>query len=95
MASTEKQKRNRRAHTARRRLVLNAIKSKPCTDCGHSFDPVCMDFDHRDPSTKKFTIASNIASITLEVLLDEIAKCDIVCANCHRLREKSRRKENA
>jgi hypothetical protein len=65
--------------------VIQAMKNVPCADCGQRFDPVCMDFDHRDPSQKQFTIAGGY-SRSLEALLDEIAKCDIVCANCRRLR---------
>jgi hypothetical protein len=74
-----------RKHYHKRRQWLNSIKNVPCGDCGGIFPPECMDFDHRDPSKKKFTIGSSI-KIGLKHILDEIDKCDIVCANCHRLR---------
>lgn len=47
-----------------------------------------MDFDHRDPSTKEFEICqgANKNAVSQERLLLEIDKCDVVCANCHRLR---------
>jgi hypothetical protein len=45
-----------------------------------------MDFDHRDPSTKGFTVSRMVGRATIEAILAEIAKCDIVCANCHRER---------
>jgi hypothetical protein len=66
---------------------LRRLKDVPCTDCGGRFLPHQMDFDHRDPSTKSFYIGSGRASLkSREALLAEIAKCDVVCANCHRLR---------
>jgi hypothetical protein len=68
-----------------RRLFLDQLKAVPCADCGGEFPAVCMDFDHRDPSTKSFTISAN-KTVSWEKLLAEIAKCDVVCANCHRLR---------
>jgi hypothetical protein len=62
--------------------------NKPCVDCGLLFPSVCMDFDHRDPSQKKYTIArmKSLSLKFLPALLEEIAKCDLVCHCCHRLR---------
>lgn len=86
----------RRRQTALRREArdfINGIKSKPCADCGGTFDPVCMDFDHRPGEVKLFPIAKGAelfyrkkTTSRMSLLLAEIAKCDIVCANCHRLR---------
>src|SRR5688572_24069191 len=42
----ERLKENQRAHVNRRRAFMNAIKDRPCADCGGSFPPYCMDFDH-------------------------------------------------
>jgi hypothetical protein len=53
-----------------------------------------MDFDHRDPSTKAKNVPRLIMG-SIERMLAEAAKCDIVCANCHRLRTFNRRKEPA
>jgi hypothetical protein len=50
-----------------------------------------MDFDHRDPETKHKGIAQMVAyGWSLERLAAEIAKCELVCANCHRLRTAKR-----
>jgi hypothetical protein len=83
----------KRLHSARmylaRHLRLAQFKDKPCVDCGGRFPPECMDFDHvRGQKTKNIAA---IATGSLERLLDEIAKCDLVCANCHgtRTRKKS------
>jgi hypothetical protein len=45
-----------------------------------------MDFDHRDPALKLFNISEYGVKCALAVLIAEIAKCDVVCANCHRQR---------
>lgn len=69
-----------------RQSRIDAIKlARGCIDCGYHAEPVALHFDHRDPKTKLFTIASaptrNWASIEAE-----IAKCDVRCANCHAIR---------
>jgi hypothetical protein len=66
---------------------LRKLREVPCADCGGRFTPHQMDFDHRDPSEKKFWLCSGRAALkSREQLLTEAAKCDIVCANCHRVR---------
>ena len=52
-----------------------------CVQCGFD-DSRALVFHHRDPSTKSFTIA-NHTNRSRENLLKEIAKCDVLCANCH------------
>ena len=65
-------------------LILNA-KNRPCQDCGQRYPPYVMDFDHR--YGKKFLIGRQVWSTTsVARVKEEIAKCDIVCANCHRER---------
>lgn len=71
---------------------INEIKSVPCMDCGKTFPPCCMDFDHREPHSKEFDIALCVA-YPREKLEKEIAKCDIVCSNCHRIRTHITRKK--
>jgi len=44
-----------------------------------------MDFDHRPGVEKKFDVGAGY-SYTMENVIAENKKCDIVCANCHRLR---------
>jgi hypothetical protein len=63
--------------------LIAGIKAVPCMDCGVQHPPYVMQFDHRDPSTKSFTIGENVSRFSLDVVLAEIAKCDVVCANCH------------
>lgn len=75
-----------REYSLRRREILWKIKTVPCTDCGGEFPPYVMDFDHRDKSQKEFTIAESLNRVSMERLMDEVAKCDVICANCHRIR---------
>lgn len=74
---------------------LEVIKTKnPCMDCGNRFPPECIDFDHRNPNDKVAGVGHMIASRWSWAKIEaEIAKCDIVCANCHRIRTKKRFQE--
>ena len=55
-------------------------------DCGQTYPTYVMDFDHRDPTTKLCKVSAAVYLGSEQKLLDEIAKCDLVCANCHRVR---------
>jgi hypothetical protein len=74
------------------RAMLNMLKQVPCMDCGGSFPPECMDFDHR-PGTIKVGDLSRMIRHSVVNILIEVEKCDIVCANCHRLRTARRLEE--
>jgi hypothetical protein len=74
------------AYYIRRQRLMAFIKAHPCHDCGREFPGVCMDFDHRDPETKAGSVSKMAVRAKIPALLAEIAKCDLVCANCHRLR---------
>jgi hypothetical protein len=70
--------------------ILNEFRDMPCVDCGSRFHPCALDFDHREPSTKLFTVTRMVGRAATDVILAEVAKCDIVCANCHRVRTTAR-----
>lgn len=77
----------RKSRRDRRYYWLNKYKvSKGCVRCGYKEHPVSLDFDHIDPTSKNFTIARRIDLSTLSVLFSEIRKCQILCANCHRIK---------
>jgi hypothetical protein len=65
-----------------RALMLAYLLGHPCVDCGET-DPVTLDFDHRDPSLKRDNIGSLAARKPWRLVLIEIAKCEVRCANCH------------
>ncbi|HEV2755722.1 MAG TPA: hypothetical protein VG318_08090 [Actinomycetota bacterium] len=85
------QRRKQELWAERTQLLLDYFVDHPCTDCGET-DPVVLEFDHlRD---KRFNIGPKLATHAWEDILDEIAKCDVVCANCHRRRTARRRGSN-
>jgi len=69
--------------------IVLELKSHPCMDCRIVYPYYVMDFDHRDANDKNCNV-SQMRSSTKEKLLAEIAKCDLVCANCHRIRSFNR-----
>ena len=71
--------------------LLEQLRDVPCADCGLRFPSYVMQFDHRDPSDKNYTVTRMIGRAGREKILEEAAKCDIVCANCHRDRTYRRR----
>lgn len=83
----ESNRRRTKARTQEIRNILVEFKlSNPCMDCGEN-DPVVLDFDHIIPKNKEFTISRATSHRPrYERLLNEIVKCRIVCANCHRRR---------
>jgi hypothetical protein len=67
---------------------INDIKeATPCADCKQMFPAVCMDFDHL-PGFRKFKGIAKMVQDghTRERIEAEMAKCELVCANCHRIR---------
>jgi hypothetical protein len=71
---------------------LKSFKDKPCLDCGQSFTSVAMDFDH--VRGEKISGISQMWSWRRDKVLMEITKCELVCANCHRVRTQGRRSQN-
>jgi hypothetical protein len=69
----------------RNAAIIRQAKDRPCTDCGAVLNPEQMDFDHVR-GQKLFDVARMVRDSSVERLLFEIAKCEVVCAVCHRLR---------
>jgi hypothetical protein len=69
------------------RVLINELKSVPCADCGHAFDPVCMDFHHVGEKDAVISDLLNSGKSKTRILR-EAAKCVVLCACCHRLRHK-------
>lgn len=70
---------------------MDYLLAHPCVDCGEQ-DPVVLDFDHLPGFEKRFTISRAVGASTRswDSILAEIAKCEVVCANCHRRRTAAR-----
>lgn len=71
------------------KTFIRAAKSKPCCDCRIMYPFYVMEFDHREG--KEFNIGGSYSYMGMKAILREIAKCDVVCANCHRERSYRRR----
>lgn len=95
MSTTRKEKRTyadrreylKRAVTMRRRVLkLRAIEALggKCSLCGYASHPGVLDFHHVDASLKSFGISSGGFSRSWTSIENEIQKCILVCANCHR-----------
>lgn len=74
-----------RARRAEASKIITAAKDVPCVDCGVKYPTAAMDFDHVR-GEKKFNIGTRNGVSSLDSLRAEIAKCDVRCAVCHRLR---------
>lgn len=73
------------------REYVAELKKAPCMDCSGTFPTCAMDFDHRPGETKVHAIHQMITrNASMVRLKAEIAKCDLVCANCHRIRGMNR-----
>lgn len=75
-------------HSERGRTAwLRSLKEgKPCSDCGGLFPYQVMQWDHRPGFKKLGEISVDFWGRTRDEVLAEIAKCDLVCANCHAVR---------
>lgn len=71
-------RRERKAELASRKLAAG------CVDCGYRGHPAALEFDHVR-GTKRFNISQNILKARND-LEAEIAKCEVRCSNCHRIR---------
>ena len=70
-----------------RDIIVKYLQDHPCVDCGIA-DIEVLEFDHIDPDCK-VTEVSNLLTGSTERMLDEISKCDVRFANCHK--KKTRR----
>lgn len=65
------------------RVVGEYLLKHPCVDCG-AFDVRVLDFDHRPGSTKRDGVMQLVRNgFSVATIIDEIAKCDVRCRNCH------------
>jgi hypothetical protein len=88
--SPEANRRNQKKRCEKNhRRIYEYLLTHPCVDCGES-DPVVLEFDHvgeRDENSRDVT---GLSSRRWERILEEIAKCEVVCANDHARRTAKR-----
>jgi len=83
--------RNKKVRQSLRREWINEYKEKHrCAKCGFS-NPLCLDFHHIDRNNKYDTV-SKMSHLTFsnKRIMEEIKKCVILCANCHRLEHRKK-----
>ena len=92
-ANKEKYREKRGRYEGRLRSLILASKDKPCADCGGRWPPLIMELDHREGEVKQFNVGDwlGLRCVGEAGLRAEIAKCDVVCPTCHRIRTFKRR----
>lgn len=83
-------KRRRQVITENHSKMLEFLATKACVDCG-TRDTRVLEFDHIRDKKKNVSILLHTA-YSWDTILEEIGKCEIVCANCHRIRTLERSK---
>ncbi len=82
---TRKTMRNPTLRRRRKDWVIAYKRGLSCVRCGFSH-PAALDFHHRDPATKTLAVARLVLLERPRTEIEaEIAKCDVMCANCHRI----------
>ena len=73
-----------------RDLISDLKEGAPCMDCGEYYPHYVMEYDHRPDEEKYSNVSQLVKYGSTGLVLREIAKCDLLCANCHRERTFSR-----
>jgi hypothetical protein len=80
----------------REKKILGWLKSYKttlaCELCGENH-PACLEFHHIDPKTKEFELGNAKTRLTMKAIKAEIAKCRVLCANCHRKEHHNQREK--
>lgn len=86
------QRESNNARLKPRQEYTDAVKlARGCADCGiRSPHPEIYDFDHLPGAEKSAEVAKLLTKGTMAELEAEVAKCEVVCSNCHRIRTRSR-----
>jgi hypothetical protein len=86
-----RQAENNRRQDEFRAWYVGLKAGRPCADCGVEFHPVAMHWDHLPGFKKEAALGFLVRLGSRQRVLDEIAKCELVCANCHAVRSFKRR----
>lgn len=69
----------------RRKLELISLCGGGCKNCGYKKNISALEFHHRDPTKKKIVLdLKSLGNNSMKTILEELDKCDLLCANCHR-----------
>jgi hypothetical protein len=89
-SNPEEYKRRYQAEYERKKQILTDARIDGCIVCGEK-DVACLDFHHRNGKTDKLGHIGTFRKFGTERLLAEIAKCDVLCSNCHRRHHRDER----
>lgn len=88
--NTSERSKRARKRRAKVRLVGIIKTESGCIDCGFNLHPRALEFDHISDN-KRANVSNLIRSdYSWKTILEEIAKCEVVCANCHAIRTANR-----
>jgi len=74
---------------------INSYKQeRGCTRCGVT-NPVVLDFHHKNETNKRFGIGGFRREVGFQKIQEEIEKCEVICANCHRIVHHEAKKNGA
>ena len=65
-------------------------RSQGCCICGYNDDPLGLDLDHKDRNDKTYSIG-DLPKKNWKVIFEELSKCQVLCAICHRFKTESER----
>lgn len=76
--------RKRRFRDKNRRYLQTYKSLLACERCGYHRNPAALDFHHRPGQKKTAPLSQMLKDHRWETILEELAKCELLCANCHR-----------
>jgi hypothetical protein len=80
---TKAKKHTREYRKRNLQVILDYLEKHPCVDCGET-DPIVLEFDHIKNKSLNISIMWSRNTSPVKDILDEISKCEVRCANCHR-----------
>jgi hypothetical protein len=86
--------RSTRSRTKLKRQLWDIKEKFGCVDCGEKYPHYMLDFDHMPGFEKVGNVADIVANYSWEKGMKELEKCQVVCANCHRIRSYQRNQNN-
>lgn len=78
--------RQTRHNRKKRQWLVDTKLARGCEHCGKRCrNPVNLHYHHRNPASKEFSLSNGVHSKSWSQLAAEVAKCDVLCNECHKL----------
>lgn len=75
--------RQKRTSNKKKKYLYDYLSSHPCEHCWED-RPVVLEFHHTNAEAKEYSVSS-MCSMSLEKIISEIEKCQVLCCNCHKI----------